>query len=98
MLDQMASVTDARGRLAETSALRRCLEGLEPAYVDGLSHGEIAGRSCIGAGDDRELTAMGYSVSRLLAARNTSSSVSRPWRNSDMTYSARASGLPRRSE
>lgn len=43
---------DALGRLAEDSALRRCLERLEPprrasillAYVEGLSHGEIAGR------------------------------------------------------
>lgn len=40
------------GSLAETSALRRCLEQLDPrrrtvivlAYVHGLSHGELAGR------------------------------------------------------
>jgi RNA polymerase sigma factor (sigma-70 family) len=39
-------------RLSDTSALRRCLERLEPirrkaillAYVEGLSHGELAGR------------------------------------------------------
>jgi RNA polymerase sigma-70 factor (ECF subfamily) len=39
-------------RLSETGALRRCLERLEPvrrqaivlAYVEGLSHGELAGR------------------------------------------------------
>ena len=39
-------------RLAEGSALKRCLETLEPkrrlgvllAYVEGLSHGEIAAR------------------------------------------------------
>ena len=43
---------DAFDRLAESSALRRCLEHLEPrrrlglllAYVEGLSHGEIAAR------------------------------------------------------
>lgn len=43
---------DAFERLAETSALRRCLSRLEPerrkaivlAYVSGLTHGEIAGR------------------------------------------------------
>jgi RNA polymerase sigma-70 factor (ECF subfamily) len=43
---------DAYERLADGSALKRCLEGLEPrrrlsvllAYVEGLSHGEIAGR------------------------------------------------------
>lgn len=45
-------VDDAFGRLAASSALRRCLGGLEPrrraslllAYVAGLSHGEIAQR------------------------------------------------------
>ncbi len=50
--DGSMPATDTLGRLAETSTLRRCLEGLEPqrrtsillAYVDGLSHGEIAGR------------------------------------------------------
>jgi RNA polymerase sigma-70 factor (ECF subfamily) len=39
-------------RLSDTSALKRCLERLEPlrrkavllAYVEGLSHGELAGR------------------------------------------------------
>jgi len=39
-------------RLSDTSALKRCLERLEPvrrraillAYVHGLSHGELAGR------------------------------------------------------
>jgi RNA polymerase sigma-70 factor (ECF subfamily) len=39
-------------RLSDASALGRCLEGLEPrrreaillAYVEGLSHGELAGR------------------------------------------------------
>jgi RNA polymerase sigma-70 factor (ECF subfamily) len=46
---------DAEGivvRLSDTGALRRCLEHLEPrrrkvillAYVEGLSHGELAGR------------------------------------------------------
>ena len=43
---------DAFERLAVSEALKRCLEGLDPrrrlgvllAYVEGLSHGEIAGR------------------------------------------------------
>ena len=43
---------DRGPRLSDTSALRRCLESLEPvhrkaivlAYVQGLSHGELAGR------------------------------------------------------
>jgi RNA polymerase sigma-70 factor (ECF subfamily) len=43
---------DVFGRLGDESALRRCLERLEPkrrtslllAYVDGFSHGEISGR------------------------------------------------------
>jgi RNA polymerase sigma-70 factor (ECF subfamily) len=43
---------DLLARLADGSALRRCLEGLEPqrrvslllAYTEGLTHGEIAGR------------------------------------------------------
>ena len=42
----------ALARLPETSALRRCLERLDPqrravvvlAYVHGLSHGELAGK------------------------------------------------------
>lgn len=45
-------IDDAFERLAETSALKRCLGRLEPdrrravllAYVSGLTHGEIAGR------------------------------------------------------
>lgn len=45
-------------RLPDASALRRCLEGLEPrrrvslvmAYVDGFSHGEIAGRLAVPLG------------------------------------------------
>ena len=45
-------IDDAYERLAETSTLRRCLGRLEPerrravllAYVQGLTHGEIAGR------------------------------------------------------
>jgi RNA polymerase sigma-70 factor (ECF subfamily) len=51
--EQAAPMTEsALARLPETSALRRCLERLEPArrsvvllsYVHGLSHGELAGR------------------------------------------------------
>ena len=51
--DQAAPMTEsALARLPETSALRRCLERLEPArrsvvvlsYVHGLSHGEVAGK------------------------------------------------------
>lgn len=50
--DREGEVDDAFERLAETSALRRCLARLDPqrrravllAYVTGLSHGEIAGR------------------------------------------------------
>lgn len=49
--DRDGEVDDAFERLAETSALRRCLARLDPqrrravllAYVTGLSHGEIAG-------------------------------------------------------
>jgi RNA polymerase sigma-70 factor (ECF subfamily) len=45
-------IDNAYDRLADGSALKRCLESLEPrrrlgvllAYVEGLSHGEIAGR------------------------------------------------------
>lgn len=45
-------------RLPDASALRRCLDGLEPrrraslvmAYVDGFSHGEIAGRLAVPLG------------------------------------------------
>jgi RNA polymerase sigma-70 factor (ECF subfamily) len=45
-------------RLPDTNALRRCLEGLDPrrrasvlmAYVDGFSHGEIAGRLAVPLG------------------------------------------------
>ena len=47
-----AEADDAYDRLAETSALRRCLARLRPerrravllAYVNGMTHGEIAGR------------------------------------------------------
>ncbi|MFC7053724.1 sigma-70 family RNA polymerase sigma factor [Hansschlegelia quercus] len=47
-----AEAAAAYDRLGETSALRRCLERLDPtrrnaillAYVTGLTHGEIAGR------------------------------------------------------
>jgi RNA polymerase sigma-70 factor (ECF subfamily) len=47
-----ASPEDVTLRLSDTSALKRCLEQLEPlrrkvillAYVEGLSHGELAGR------------------------------------------------------
>lgn len=56
--DRLTELSDAAGgddplsRLAESSALRRCLENLEPqrrvslmlAYSEGLTHGEIAGR------------------------------------------------------
>ena len=51
--DQAAPMTEnALAHLPETSALRRCLERLEPArravvvlsYVHGLSHGELAGK------------------------------------------------------
>jgi RNA polymerase sigma-70 factor (ECF subfamily) len=51
--EDAAPVTEnALARLPETSALRRCLERLDPqrrsvvvlAYVHGLSHGELAGR------------------------------------------------------
>jgi RNA polymerase sigma-70 factor (ECF subfamily) len=51
--DQPAPMTEsALARLPETSALRRCLEQLDPArrsvvvlaYVHGLSHGEVAGK------------------------------------------------------
>ena len=51
--EDAAPVTEsALARLPETSALRRCLEQLDPqrrsvvvlAYVHGLSHGELAGR------------------------------------------------------
>lgn len=45
-------------RLPDATALRRCLDGLEPrrraslvmAYVDGFSHGEIAGRLAVPLG------------------------------------------------
>jgi RNA polymerase sigma-70 factor (ECF subfamily) len=51
-VDRGAESENAFDRLAEGSALRRCLEHLEPrrrlgvllAYVEGLSHGEIAAR------------------------------------------------------
>jgi RNA polymerase sigma-70 factor, ECF subfamily len=51
-VDRDAPAGDAFDKLAEGSALRRCLEHLEPrrrlgvllAYVEGLSHGEIAAR------------------------------------------------------
>jgi RNA polymerase sigma-70 factor (ECF subfamily) len=51
-IEETAPAEDAFDRLAEGSALRRCLEHLEPrrrlgvllAYVEGLSHGEIAAR------------------------------------------------------
>ncbi len=47
-----ADATDVLGRMADASALRRCLERLDDnrrnslmlAYVGGFSHGEIAGR------------------------------------------------------
>ena len=51
--DQAAPMTEsALSQLPETSALRRCLERLDPArrsvvvlsYVHGLSHGEMAGK------------------------------------------------------
>ncbi|MDX2264704.1 MAG: sigma-70 family RNA polymerase sigma factor [Hyphomicrobiales bacterium] len=46
------SPEDAISRLSDESALRRCLEGLDPpkrnaivlAYMHGLSHGELAGK------------------------------------------------------
>jgi len=48
----------AAERLPDSNALRRCLEGLDPrrrtsvlmAYVDGFSHGEIAGRLSVPLG------------------------------------------------
>jgi RNA polymerase sigma-70 factor (ECF subfamily) len=48
----------AAERLPDGNALRRCLEGLDPrrrtsllmAYVDGFSHGEIAGRLAVPLG------------------------------------------------
>lgn len=51
-VERDAPAEDAFDKLAEGSALRRCLESLEPkrrlgvllAYVEGLSHGEIAAR------------------------------------------------------
>jgi RNA polymerase sigma factor (sigma-70 family) len=50
--DAAPATENALARLPETSALRRCLEQLDPqrrsvvvlAYVHGLSHGELAGR------------------------------------------------------
>jgi RNA polymerase sigma-70 factor (ECF subfamily) len=50
--DAQLTGDDPLARLADGSALRRCLEGLEPqrrlslvlAYTEGLTHGEIAGR------------------------------------------------------
>ena len=50
--DAAPATESALTRLPETSALRRCLERLDPqrrsvvvlAYVHGLSHGELAGR------------------------------------------------------
>jgi RNA polymerase sigma-70 factor (ECF subfamily) len=50
--DAAPATESAMARLPETSALRRCLERLDPqrrsvvvlAYVHGLSHGELAGR------------------------------------------------------
>ena len=51
--EDLSPVTEsALARLPETSALRRCLEQLDPrrrsvvvlAYVHGLSHGELAGK------------------------------------------------------
>lgn len=52
LVTQDGELDDAFERLAEASALRRCLARLEPprrkaillAYVSGLTHGEIAGR------------------------------------------------------
>jgi RNA polymerase sigma-70 factor (ECF subfamily) len=52
VVDAGAASEDAFKRLSESSALRRCLEKLDPrrrlgvllAYVEGLSHGEIAAR------------------------------------------------------
>ncbi len=60
-------------RLSETSALRRCLERLEPArrkaialvYLDGLSHSELAGRLGIPIG-----TAKSWIRRSLLALRD----------------------------
>ena len=50
--DAAPASENALARLPETSALRRCLERLDPqrrsvvvlSYVHGLSHGEVAGK------------------------------------------------------
>ena len=52
MMDSASETAPFFDRLAESSALRRCLQGLEPkrrasllmAYAQGCSHGEIAGK------------------------------------------------------
>ncbi len=52
LVEAGAAAEDAFSKLAEGSALRRCLQQLDPkrrlgillAYVEGLSHGEIAAR------------------------------------------------------
>jgi RNA polymerase sigma-70 factor (ECF subfamily) len=57
-MDTAVEAYQAIERLPDASALRRCLEGLEPrrrvslvmAYVDGFSHGEIAGRLAVPLG------------------------------------------------
>jgi RNA polymerase sigma-70 factor (ECF subfamily) len=51
-VEKSAVSEEAYDRLGDSSALKRCLEGLDPkrragvllAYVEGLSHGEIAAR------------------------------------------------------
>lgn len=61
------SADDPVARLPERSALRRCLEALEPkprlavvlSYVHGLSHGELAGRLGVPLGTAKSWTRRG---------------------------------------